>query len=166
MVARSTGKRCDVMEYLAAPVTPLADDSIAFLVTSLARRLNRGTSDFYLEHFGIGLADFRVLLTLGLSRGLNVGAVALAADVDKAAASRSLRHLEERGLVQMEQTTTRGRAAIVHLTAEGVAHEREIRRAARGREKRFVASLGPGEREEAVGLIRKLIGNVPDMNKD
>lgn len=166
MATRNTAGRFDVMEYLAAPVTPLADDSVSFLVMSLARRLNRGASDFYLRQFDIGMADFRVLLALGLSRGLNVGAVALAADVDKAAASRSLRQLQERGLVQMEQTSTRGRAAIVHLTAEGVAYEREIRRAARRREKRFVASLAPEERAQAAGLIRKLIGNVPEMNKD
>jgi DNA-binding MarR family transcriptional regulator len=42
-----------------------------------------------------------------------------AADVDKAAASRSLAVLADRGLISIEQTRSRGRAAIAKLTREG-----------------------------------------------
>jgi DNA-binding MarR family transcriptional regulator len=154
------------MKAADAPVTPLARDSLAFLVMSLAGRLNRGASSYYQRHFEIGTAEFRILMSLGLSKGLNVGEVATAADVDKAAASRSLKWLQQRGLVQMEQTTSRGRAAIVHLTTDGQAFEKELRKAARRREKRFVATLSPEEIALAESLIHKLIGNVPAMNKD
>lgn len=164
-LASAAGAR-QVLRNLAAPLTPLAENSLTFLVMSLAGRLNRGAAHYYLRHFAIGMADFRILMALGLARGLNVGEVAQAADVDKAAASRSLKLLHERGLVQMQQTSTRGRAAIVHLTASGEALERDIRRAARRREQRFHASLTPAERETASTLIRKLIGNVPAMNQD
>jgi DNA-binding MarR family transcriptional regulator len=42
-----------------------------------------------------------------------------AAYVDKAAASRSLAVLADRGLISIEQTRSRGRAAIAKLTREG-----------------------------------------------
>lgn len=150
----------------AAPLTPLARDSLAFLVTSLAARLNRGAAPYYLRHFALGIADFRVVMALGRTRGPNVGEIALAADVDKAVASRSLKLLQARGLVDIEQTSTRGRAAIVRLTASGAAFERDVRRAARRREQRFQASLTPAERESVAALIRKLVDNVPAMNQD
>ena len=156
----------DAAPSLEAPVTPLARDSLAFLVMSLAGRLSRGASSYYQSRFDIGMAEFRILMALGISAGLNVGEVALAADVDKAAASRGLKWLQQRGLVQMAQTVTRGRAAIVNLTPEGQAFQKEIRKAARRREKRFVATLSPEERQQAEHLIHRLIGNVPAMNRD
>jgi DNA-binding MarR family transcriptional regulator len=151
---------------LAAPLAPIAELYIAMLVTSLAGRLNRGASSYYLRHFEIGMTEFRIVLAVGLAKGLNVGEVAAAADVDKAAASRSLRLLQERGIVEMEQTNTRGRAAIVHLTTEGHKFEREITKAAKRRDKRLLEALTVEERVIAVQLLRKLIDSVPNMNND
>jgi DNA-binding MarR family transcriptional regulator len=150
----------------AVPVAPLAQKYLAVLVMTLAGRLNRGASNFYMGRFGITMVDYRIVLALGLAKGLNVGEVATAADVDKAAASRSLRLLEQRGLVDLEQTSGRGRAAIVHLTEAGRAFERELKKAARVREQRFVASLTADERDQAAALVRKLIDGVPNMNKE
>lgn len=151
---------------LAAPIAPLAEEYLAVLVLSLAGRLNRGAAGYYLRQFDIGMTDFRIVMALGLVKGLNVGEVAAAADVDKAAASRSLKFLQTRGLVELEPTDTRGRAAIVHLTDEGHAFERELRKAARRRDKRLLAGLDQDERVQAVALIRKLIAGVPNMNKE
>lgn len=151
---------------LAAPIAPLAQEYIAVLVTSLAGRLNRGASSYYLREFGIGMTEFRIVLAVGLAKGLNVGEVATAADIDKAAASRSLRLLQGRGIVEMEQTSTRGRAAIVHLTPAGRIFERDLKKAARRRDQRLLEALSAQERVLATGLIRKLIDCVPNMNKD
>lgn len=149
-----------------APITPLARDSLAFLVMSLAGRLNRGASNFYQRHFDLGMAEFRIVMALGLSNGMNVGEVAVAADVDKAAASRSLKWLQQQGLVQMEQTVSRGRAAIVCLTPQGEAFRKVIHKTARRRERQFVATLTAEERILAERLIHQLIANVPRMNQD
>jgi hypothetical protein len=66
----------------------------------------------------------------------------------------------------MEQTNSRGRAAIVHLTKQGALVEKQLRKDAQRREQRFVATLSPAEHDCAVALIHKLIGNVPAMNKE
>lgn len=151
---------------IAAPVAPLAEKYLAMLVMTLAGRLNRGASSFYTRRFDITMTDYRIVMALGLAKGLNVGEVATAAEVDKAAASRSLRSLEKRGWVDLEQTSGRGRAAIVNLTETGQAFERELKKAARLREQRLVASLDAGERAQAAVLLRKLISGIPNMNKE
>jgi DNA-binding MarR family transcriptional regulator len=150
----------------AMPVTPLARDSLAILVTSLAARLNRGATAFYQSNFGIGMAEFRILLALGRNQTLNIGEVAIAAEVDKAMTSRSLRTLELRGLVQLQQTSTRGRAAIAKLTSQGHQLEQEIHIAARRREQKLTATLSQNEIETANVLLYKLVNCVAHMNKN
>ncbi len=166
MAAPKPDTRDAALASLAAPIVPLADEYIAVLVMSLAGRLNRGASNYYLKHFDISMADYRIVLSLGLAKDLNISAVAASADVDKAAASRSLRALEQRGIVELEQTATRGRAAIVHLTESGRELARQLKKSSRLRERRLIADLSDDEREQAIALLKKLIAGVPHMNKD
>jgi len=151
---------------LAAPLAQLAQNYLAVLVMTLAGRLNRGAAHFYMRRFEMTVNDHRIMLALGLAQGLNVGEVATAAVVDKAAASRSLRALGKRGLVDLEKTQRRGRAAIVRLTTAGRAFERELKKATRLREDRFLAGLDKSERTQTAVLVRKLIDGVANMNKD
>lgn len=150
----------------AGPLPVLAGESFAVLLSALAGRLNRGASSFYQRRYGFGMSEFRILLTLSLADGLNVGEVARAADIDKAAGSRSLRLLQERGHVAIQQTPTRGRAAIVRLTQDGEALARDIRQVARQRNERLLSVLAPGERIAAEQILRKLIDGVEHMNKE
>lgn len=166
MAGKKLEPRDGALGALAAPIAPLADEYIAVLVMSLAGRLNRGASNHYLKHFDISMVDYRIVLALGLAKNLNISAVAASADVDKAAASRSLRALEQRGVVELEQTATRGRAAIVHLTESGRELERQLKKSSRLRERRFIAGLSEDERKQAVALLKKLIAGVPNMNKE
>lgn len=166
MLAVLSKQALDPAYSLGMPLTPLARDSVAILVTSLANRLNRGATSYYQHHFDIGMAEFRIVMALGFAKGLNIGEVATSAEVDKAAASRALRHLQQRGLVQLQQTVSRGRAAIVNLTTEGQVFECAIRKSARRREKKLTALLSPGELELAVLVLNKLIAGVSDMNTE
>jgi DNA-binding MarR family transcriptional regulator len=151
---------------IGTPVAPIAHAYLAVRVMSLANRLNRGASSFYQRRFGIAMVDYRIVMALGLVKGLNISEVAAAADIDKAAASRSLRDLEKRGMVELEQTATRGRAAIVHLTEEGKALARELKKSSRLREQRLVEALTADELTQVTALVQKLIDGVPNMNKD
>lgn len=112
----------------------LADEFIAVLITTIARRLSRGSTHFYRSRWDIGMLDWRVLLVLERTRALNVGALADAADLDKAAVSRSLSMFEERGIVVVEQTRSRGRAAFASLTPAGRKLCADILAASRARQ--------------------------------
>lgn len=154
-------------DTLAIPVTPLAQESLAVLVTSLAGRLNRGATGYYQREFGLAMSDFRVLLSLVGTEGLNVGELAHQAEVDKAAASRSLTQLEQRGLVRRAPLArSRGRAAIAGLTPEGQALAQRVRVAARLREERLLSTFTAQDRRLAASLLHRLIDAVPAMNRE
>jgi DNA-binding MarR family transcriptional regulator len=88
------------------------------------------------------------------------------ADLDYASASKSVRVLEERGLVTVEQTTRRGRAAIVRLTPEGAQTYKRLRTSARRRNARLVSGFSPQEVETLWSLLRRVEQQVPHMNAE
>jgi DNA-binding MarR family transcriptional regulator len=87
---------------------------------------------------------------------LNVGELSEAADLDKAAVSRSLALLEERKLVFVEQTRTRGRAAIAKLTVEGRELSEKLLRVSLEREALLFKYFTPADKERLNVLLRQL----------
>ncbi|MDB5771825.1 MAG: transcriptional regulator, MarR family [Burkholderia sp.] len=144
----------------------LADDFYAVLVMALANRLHQGASNYYLRYLNIGLTEYRLLLALGKNNGVNVGQVAATADLDKAAASRGLKNLEQNGLVSIEQTRQRGRAAIVTLTSAGTGLQKKLKVASQRRDKRFVKGFSAAELAQFKEMIHRLMGNVEYMNQE
>src|SRR5215216_754307 len=97
----------------------LAQQHITVLLVGIGLRFTRSASAYYRAAFDLGMAEWRLLMVLRSTEALNVGELSTAADLDKAAVSRSLVLLQQRKLVSVTQTRTRGRAAIAELTAEG-----------------------------------------------
>ena len=64
------------------------------LLSNIDMRLNRGATAYYRAAWDIGMAEWRLLVVLNMTASLNVGELAEAADLDKAAVSRSLAILE------------------------------------------------------------------------
>ena len=111
-----TGARdAEVNSYLAA------------YIMGVANRLANGASNYYRGHFGMGMSEWRTMMAIGTTSNRIIREVAEMADLDYAAASKSLKLLKARGLVQIEQTNRRGRAAIASLTAEGLELHKLLR---------------------------------------
>ena len=106
---------------------------MAAYIMGVANRLANGASNYYRSKFGLGMTEWRTMLAIGTSDHRIVREVAEKADLDYAAASKSLRLLEQRGLVQMEQTSRRGRAALSFATRAPGRHPRSRRPGVRGR---------------------------------
>jgi DNA-binding MarR family transcriptional regulator len=137
---------------------------IAAYIMGVANRLANGASSYYRKHFDLGMTEWRALMAIGTSTHRIVRVVAEMADLDYAAASKSLRALQQRGLVDVEQTRSRGRAAIVSLTPRGVDVWRRMRSAARARQRRLLAAFTPQEIETLWSLLRRVEAQVPAMN--
>lgn len=146
--------------------TALIDEYMGAYMVSLANRLSAGASAYYRRHWGVGMAEWRVLVAVGGSRGLIVREVAEAADLDNAAASKSLKLLKDRGLVDMRQTQRRGRAAEVSLTPEGLALCRKLRAASRRRNERLMSGFNALEAAQLWALLRKLEPHIATMNAE
>ena len=102
------------------------------------------------------LVEWRLLLVLNSTASLNVGELSGAADLDKAAVSRSLALLGERDLVSVEQTRTRGRAAIASLTDEGRKLAAKLLQVSRAREARLFKTFSPDDKDRLNQLLHKL----------
>lgn len=134
----------------------LARAHLTVLLSSIGARLSRGAAAYYRAAFDISMVEWRLLMTLNSIEALNVGELSDAADVDKAAASRSLALLEERKLISVEQTRSRGRAAIARLTAEGRKLAATLLGVSTGREARLFKALTREEWEHLSVLLQKL----------
>jgi len=148
---------------------PLARDAtvnqyIAAYVMGLANRLANGASNHYRRHWNIGMSEWRTLIAVARSNHRIVREVAEMADLDYAAASKSLKLLKERGLVEIEQTNRRGRASVASLTPAGLVLYQQMSRSARARQKRLLASFEPAEVEQLWTLLRRLELQIPYMN--
>ncbi|MCA1454677.1 MarR family transcriptional regulator [Bradyrhizobium sp. BRP22] len=134
----------------------LAREHVAVLVSTIGMRLNRGATAYYRSVWNIGAVEWRLIMTLKSISSLNVSELSDAADIDKAAASRSLAILEERGLVSVEQTRSRGRAAIAKLTAEGRKFAAKLTEVSRERDARLFREFSPPDKERLRDLLHRL----------
>jgi DNA-binding MarR family transcriptional regulator len=139
---------------------------LAAYIMGVANRLANGASNHYRKRFGLGMTEWRTVMAIGASRHRIVREVAEMADLDYAAASKSLKLLQSRGLVEIEPTQRRGRAAIASLTPEGLALYRQLRDSARRRHRRLLAAFTPEEVAQLWSLLRRVEAQVPHMNAE
>jgi len=145
---------------------PLAHDYTAWLITSLAARLSRGASSYYARAWKIGSTEYRLLMALGHmgdEDACSAISAATAADIDKAAASRSLQVLQGEGLVE---TIRRGREMQIRLTDAGHSLRSELKKASDRRDRRLTHGLSASDVARLRADLHRLIGNVPFMNED
>ena len=148
------GSQADVNRYIAA------------YIMGVANRLASGASNHYRKRFGMGMSEWRAMMAIGTSTHRIVREVAEMADLDYAAASKSLKLLRQRGLVEVEQTQRRGRAAIASLTPAGLDVYRQLRQSARRRQSRLLATFTPEEVQTLWSLLRRVEAQVPSMNAE
>jgi DNA-binding MarR family transcriptional regulator len=134
----------------------LGQEHIAVLLSSVGTRLNRGATAYYRAAWNLSMVEWRLLIVLRNTEFLNVGELSEAADLDKAAVSRSLALLEERKLVSVEQTRTRGRAAIAKLTDEGRKLSEKLLNVSRQREALLFKHFTPADKERLNVLLHQL----------
>jgi DNA-binding MarR family transcriptional regulator len=142
----------------------LAQEHITVLMVSIGTRLNRGASAYYRAAFDLGMAEWRLLLVLNSTKSLNVGELSEVADLDKAAVSRSLVLLGERKLVAVEQTRTRGRAAIARLTAEGKKLSAKLMQVSLERQARLFKNFAKADKERLNALLHQLSQALTDAD--
>lgn len=139
---------------------------LAAYIMGVANRLANGASHHYRTHFNLGMSEWRAMMAIGGQDELIVRQVAELADLDFAAASKSVRLLEGRGLVNVEQTSGRGRPAVVRMTPEGTDTYKRLRDAAQRRQRRLVATFTPEELAVLWSLLRRVEQQVPHMNAE
>jgi DNA-binding MarR family transcriptional regulator len=135
------------------------DGFITVKAVQLAEIISRGASQVFEARFGVKNTELRILVHLG-RQALAVNELARRTHVDKGWISRSLKGLEERGLVLRTSHPTDARASLVRLTDEGEALVQSFAPVAAARNRRLLAGL---DEAEVYRLFDALIQRAEDV---
>jgi DNA-binding MarR family transcriptional regulator len=95
------------------------DHYAPFLLNAVANAWQRQTSAIYRSRFDLGIVDWRVIAMLNIEPEITANRICEVIRLDKAAVSRSLKLLEERGLVGFEASAPDARKRRWWLTDAG-----------------------------------------------
>lgn len=140
------------------------DRSLPLVISTIANRISRGGSRVYLQLFGIGVIEWRILHVLAEDSGATAQSVCNRIDLDKAAASRSLQVLDQRGYVVAAAHPNDARKRTLSLTPAGRALFERVLPIANQREQHLLRGFSDSEREVLLGLLRRMYANAAEMD--
>jgi len=145
---------------------PLIDHDryIPFLIISISNGLYRGASQFYQSRFGVGVTEWRILSALAVEPNSTANRLCQIAQLDKAAASRSLRVLEQGRYVTITPHETDARKRTVALTPAGVQLYESILQIALKRQEKMVSGITREETTVLIGLLQRLRDNISKLD--
>jgi DNA-binding MarR family transcriptional regulator len=131
-------------------------DLVSFQLRQLSNIYTKGSSSAYELRFGLTMNEWRCIALLHGKRGMSMNRLAEHAQFDRGLASRTVRELEERGLLAREADASDGRGVIITLTQSGKALVSEVFPVAEERNARLLSCLTRAEREMLPGILEKL----------
>lgn len=138
-------------------------DFLTSKINTLARLLKRSSTKAYIETFDIAVTEWRMLAAIVQQQPCGVVELAFNLDSDKALTGRTLKKLEQRGLISIGPHPTDGRALVVRTTSAGDAMYRKILPFAQGRQASLLRQLSEAERDELWSTLGRLIEHVSEL---
>ncbi len=154
----------------AAEETKLGDDAPLKLEHFLPYQLNvvsslvsQALSRVYARRYGIGVPEWRVVVTLGQYGVMTAKAVGAHTHMHKTKVSRAVTLLEKRRLVTRRANRDDMREAFLSLTAAGRAVYEEVAPHALDFARRLTEILAPGDREAFDRAIKQLTARSAEL---
>ena len=132
-----------------------------FYLTAISNKLTRGASRLYLDRFGVGIVEWRAMVTLAVFGKATAQDVCRLVGLDKAAVSRAFSRMEEMKLIAPVAGDVSGRAKPYKLTPAGKAMHDRILVIALEREDALLAPLSPSERKKFIEFLRRIHEHLP-----
>ena len=136
---------------------------VPFHLSQIATKWSSASSRIYLERFGIGINDWRVMSVLANEPNAAANRVCAITGFDKALIGRSIRVLEKKKLITIKSDPTDRRSQLLRLTANGMKIYDQIYVIAREREKLLLGGLNKKEIEMLLSLLRRLSANAANI---
>ncbi len=132
---------------------------IPALLLFLSNRLSSTGTAAYTRALGIGVMEFRVMVMLAAEPEIAANRIVEVIGIDKGAVSRTLKALEERGLVIAHAPQER-RRQLYALSSQGRrVHDRALAIAEK-RQDLLLEGVADQDRERLIGLLHTMLGNV------
>lgn len=155
-----------VPELASAPdTTPAALDleGAIVLVTMLANQISASGSLTFQTRHGLTSAEWKTMAIVAAMPESSGSDIAQVLSIDKAAVSRTVRALADRGLLTVERTTARANLQSITLSIRGDELHREALATAVEREQCLLDGIEPGERAQLHDLLRRMIRQMPEV---
>lgn len=146
------------------------DDFLTTVVARAASALRRSITGIYADRFGLTISEWRLLSVLAQAGQMTFPDLVVAAVADKAQVSRTLRLMQERGLVAMEKegSNPRWQVILCRATPQGKALYRKAMPVARRAQAEMIRKLSVADRAatyRALKLLREVC-EAPDSDAE
>lgn len=136
---------------------------VPYFLTAISNTWSRSSSRLYLERFGVGVTEWRVISQLAIEPGIAAQRICEVIGLDKGAVSRSVAALVAAGHVAEVADGRDARRQILELTQSGYALHDQLIALAKARERMMLEGFTPEERAQFTGFLRRLHARLPEL---
>ena len=129
---------------------------VPFRLNRLAAEVSRDLASVYSDRFGIDIAEWRVLATLGMREPRSAQFVVRCTRTHKSKVSRAVTRLALAGLIEGVPSTDDRRETLLRMTARGRALYERLVPMVRAYEERLLAALSEAERHGLAAALDRL----------
>jgi DNA-binding MarR family transcriptional regulator len=122
------------------------EEFLPYQLNVASNLVSQALSRIYAERYGIGVPEWRVLVTLGQFGVMTGKAVGAHSHMHKTKVSRAVAHLEKNNLVQRRANKSDLRESLLSLTSEGRAIYDELAPGARDFANHLLDAIAPADR--------------------
>jgi DNA-binding MarR family transcriptional regulator len=137
----------------------ILDNYVQYFIGAISNNLLRVSSKVYQKRFDVSPNDWRTLAMLANESDITASRISEAIGFDKAAVSRSIRILENRGYITTRGIATHNRARLIALTRAGRNLHNRIMNVALEREAILLDGLSPAEVQHLLKALRVMRRN-------
>ncbi len=131
----------------AAGDAPLKlEEFLPYQLNVAASLVSQALSRLYAQRYGIGVPEWRVLVTLGQFGVMTGKAVGAHSHMHKTKVSRAVAHLEKRKLIQRRVNKDDLRESLLSLTSEGRAIYEDLTPGALAFSRHLIEAIDPADR--------------------
>lgn len=137
---------------------------LPYRLNLLNETVSRSLSRIYAEQYGLGVPEWRVLVTLGQFREMTATQVGTHSQMHKTKVSRAAAALQEKGLLARRKARNDRRKAHLTLTARGRRIYEELAPAALEFSRELEAGLSANEKQVLDQLLRRLVARAEEIS--
>jgi DNA-binding MarR family transcriptional regulator len=132
---------------------------VPYFFVAINNALSRGASKRYLDAFGIGIVEWRIMSMLAIEPQISATRICEVVALDKSSTSRGLKSLDRKALLDSDDRSDT-RRKVWRLNGAGEALHDKIITVALERERRLLAGIDGADLEIALRVMRQMRQNV------
>lgn len=150
-------EKTDVSEIIDRDAAPLRlEQFLPYRLNVVASFVSQALSRIYSERYGIGVPEWRLLVTLGQYGTMTAKQIGTHSHMHKTKVSRAVAHLEKRDLLVRRTNRADLREAFLSLTPAGRAIYEDLAPSALEFARRLIEVVDPGDRDAFDRALTKL----------